>query len=113
MGGQKLKLSSVKSYRKKRKERLARKVTKSSATLPRKETEIEVTNSLAETDEASLLVSLPLISYTCGKAKSLNELHNRLVKNGGYTGWQVIEATANRLTLAMKLVPSPPACKQK
>ena len=103
-GKHKLKLSSVKAYRKKRKERLTRKGTNDSATMHREEVE-----SSTDTGEASSLkVSLPLISYTCGQARSLNELHSRLVKNGGCSGWQVVEANPNRLALAkMKLMPSP------
>ena len=101
-----MKLSSVKSYRKKRKERLARKEANSSAALPREE--IEGGDSLAETGKANLLLSLSLISYTCGQVKSLSDLHNHCMKNGGFTGWQVVEATTSCLTLAkMKFVPPP------
>ena len=109
MGGQKLKLPSVKGCRKKRKERSSRKEANSSATSPRvPREEIEAIDSLAETGEANLLLSLPLVSYTCDQANSLSDLHNCLVKNGGFTGWQVVEAITSCLTLAkMKFVPSP------
>ena len=58
-------------------------------------------------ETSSLKVSLPLISCTCGQARSLNELHSRLMKNGGCSGWQVVEANPNHLAFAkIKLVPS-------
>ena len=60
MGEQKLKFSSVKGYRKKRKKKSARKEASSSATLSREE--IEAIDSLAETGEANLLLLLPLVS---------------------------------------------------
>lgn len=96
--GAKVKVLSVKGYRKRRKERLARKDANSSAALPREE--IDTIKSLAETGEANLLLSLPLVSYTCGQAKSLSGLHNHLVKNVGFTGWQVVKVTVKCLTLA-------------
>jgi len=102
-GKHKLKLSSVKAYRKKRKERLARKRADDTA-LPRERHE----PSTDTIEPSNLLVSLPLISYTCGPAKSLNELHSRLTKLGGLSSWQVVEANSNRLALAkINLEPSP------
>ena len=99
-GKHKLKLSSVKGYRKKRKERSARKIANNDAALSREHTE--------DSGDSNLPVSLPLISYTCGQVKSLNELHSRLTKIGGLSSWQVVEANANRVALAkMKLEPSP------
>ena len=54
------------------------------------------------------IVSLPLISYTCGQAKTLNELHSCLMKVGGLCSWQVVEANVNHLELVkMKLDFSP------
>jgi len=74
---------------------------------PRK-SQIETFECESSSEDSNLLVSLPLISYTCGQVKSLNESHSRLTKIGVLSCWQIVEANANRVALAkMKLEPSP------
>ena len=94
----------MKGYGKKKKERLARKrANEAMSALPSG----RYPGSSKDTVEPCM-VSLPLISYTCGQAKTLNELQSRLMKVGGLCNWQVVEANVNRLALAkMKLDPSP------
>jgi len=58
-----------------------------------------------------LVIPLPLSTYTCGKARSLLHLHNRLNKCGGISRWQpewqVVETNAEHLSLVkMKYIPS-------
>lgn len=101
MGGEhKLRLSSVKHHRRKRKEaKLAKQKLLSTVN---HDTTSDTTNVL------SFPISLPLSAYTCGKARSLLHLHDRLNKCGGVSNWQVAEATTERLTLVkMKLIPLP------
>jgi len=84
MGKQKLKLSSVKSYRKKRKARLAARLAPTSS-------------SNQATD---LIVSLP-------RAQSFTQLCDHFSKND-IPGWKVVESTSERLSLAeVKFSPSP------
>lgn len=83
MGKQKLKLSSVKGYREKRKARLAAR-------------EAPTSNNQA----TDLLVSLP-------RVLSFKQLCDHFSKSD-IPGWTVVENTAERLTLAkMKFSPSP------
>ena len=95
MGKQKLKLSSVKGYRKKRKAKLAASLTCES-----------VASSNSSNPDTDLVVSLPLLSFTHNKVKGLMELHDRLSKNG-IPGWNIVESTSERLSLA-KMKFSPP-----
>ena len=67
MGKQKLKLSSVKGYRKKRKAKLAASLTSES-----------VASSNSSNPHRDLVVSLPLLLFTHNKVKGLMELHDRL-----------------------------------
>ena len=76
MGKQKMKLSSVKSYRKKRKARLAARLAPTSS-------------SNQATD---LIVSLP-------RAQSFTQLCDHFSKND-IPGWKVVESTSERLSLA-------------
>ena len=83
MGKQKLKLSSVKGYREKRKARLAAR-------------EAPASNNQA----TDLLVLLP-------RVLSFKQLRDHFSKSD-IPGWTVVENTAERLTLAkMKFSPSP------
>ena len=95
MGKQKLKLSSVKGYRKKRKAKLAASLTSES-----------VASSNSSNPHRDLVVSLPLLLFTHNKVKGLMELHDRLSKNG-IPGWDIVESTSERLSLA-KMKFSPP-----
>ena len=92
MGKQKLKLSFVKGYRKKIKAKLAAGLTSES-----------VASSNSSNPDTDLVVSL---SFTHNKVKGLVELHDRLSKNG-IPGWNIVESTSERLSLA-KMKFSPP-----
>ena len=94
MSKQKLKLSSVKGYRKKRKAKLAASLTFESVA--------SSNSSNPDTD----FVSLPLLSFTHNKVKGLMELHDRLSKNG-IPGWNIVESTSEWLSLT-KMKFSPP-----
>ena len=97
MGGKhKLRLSSVKHHARKRKEV---KLTK------QKLLATAIITLLDATNISSFLITLPLSAFICG---SLFHLHDRLKMCGGISNWQVVEATAECLTLVkMKLIPSP------
>ena len=86
MGGEhKLRLSSVKHHRRKRKE----------AKLAKQKllTTVNHDTTSDATSVSPFLISLPLSAYTCGKATSLLHLHDRLNKCGGVSNWQVAETT--------------------
>ena len=100
MGGKhKLRLSSVKHHARKRKEV---KLTK------QKLLATAIITLLDATNISSFLITLPLSAFTCGMTRSLFHLHDSLKMCGGISNWQVVEATAERLTLVkIKLIPSP------
>lgn len=99
MGGHKLKYSSVKGYKRKRKEA---KLAQQNLVLAKSTANSSMTN------DQELVISLPLSAYTSRKARSLLNLYDCLNKCGGISDWQVVEATAERLSLVkIAFIPSP------
>ena len=101
MGGEhKLRFSSVKHHRKKRKE--AKLAKQKLLTTVNHDTILDMVNV------SSFHISLPLSAYTCAKARSLLHLHDRLKHCEGIGDWQVVKSTTDCLTIVkMKSNPLP------